>query len=103
MIKASIRPAHKVVAITFRVGALDAKHVDAVEWAVDTIISKNFSRIVVLPVIKDDGIHVAGHTRNAPGDGSAKPRKPGESKHIAYTRLQGDAMLGLLGELPYGP
>ncbi|MGN6819208.1 MAG: hypothetical protein ACTHJR_11130 [Sphingomonas sp.] len=85
------------------IGAHDAKHADAVEWAAGTIISKNFGRIVVLPFIKDDGTHVAGHTRNAPGDGPAKPRKPGESKHIAFTRLQGDAMLGLLGELPYGP
>lgn len=85
------------------IGAHDAKHADAVEWAAGTIISRNFGRIVVLPFIKDDGTHVAGHTRNAPGDGPAKPRKPGEAKDIAFTRLQGDAMLGLLGELPYGP
>lgn len=89
--------------IVKEIGAHDAKHADAVEWAAGTIISRNFGRIVVLPFIKDDGTHVAGHTRNAPGDGPAKPRKPGEAKDIAFTRLQGDAMLGLLGELPYGP
>jgi len=85
------------------IGAYDAAHADAVEWAAGTIISRNFGRIVVLPFIKDDGTHVAGHTRNAPGDGPAKPRKPDEAKEIAFTRLQGDAMVGLLGELPYGP
>lgn len=85
------------------IGAHDSAHADAVEWAAGTIISKNFGRIVVLPFIKDDGTHVAGHTRNAAGDGPARPRKPGEAKEIAFTRLQGDAMLGLLGELHYGP
>ena len=85
------------------IGAYDKANADAVEWAAGTIISKNFGRIVVLPFIKDDGTHVTGHTRNAPGDGPAKPRKPSEAKEITFTRLQGDAMLGLLGELPYGP
>jgi hypothetical protein len=85
------------------IGAHDKASADAVEWAAGTIISRNFGRIVVLPFIKDDGTHVSGHTRNAAGDGPAKPRRPGEEKEIAFTRLQGDAMLGLLGELPYGP
>lgn len=85
------------------IGAHDKANSDAVEWAAGTIISKNFGRIVVLPFIKDDGTRVSGHTRNAAGDGPAKPRKPSEAKEIAFTRLQGDAMLGLLGELPYGP
>ena len=85
------------------IGAHDSAQADAVEWAAGMIVSKNFGRIVVLPFIKDDGTRVAGHTRNAPGDGPAKPRRPGEAKEIAFMRLQGDAMLGLLGELPYGP
>jgi len=84
-------------------GAHDKTNADAVEWAAGNIVSKNFGRIVVLPFIKDDGTHVSGHTRNAPGDGPAKPRKPGEEKEVGFKRLQGDAMLGLLGELPYGP
>lgn len=85
------------------IGTPDKADANAVEWAAGTIVSRNFGRIVVLPFIKDDGVHVSGHTRNGPGDGPAKPRKPGEAKEISFTRLQGDSMLGLLGELPYGP
>lgn len=76
---------------------------DPAEWAQGTIISKNFGRIVVLPFTKDDGERVNGYTRNGPGDGPAKPRAPGQYKEIPFTRLSGDAALGLLGELPYGP
>lgn len=76
---------------------------DPAEWKQGTIISKNFGRIVVLPFTKDDGERVNGYTRNGPGDGPAKPRAPGQHKEIPFTRLSGDAALGLLGELPYGP
>jgi len=76
---------------------------DPAEWAQGTIISKNFGRIVVLPFTKDDGERVNGYTRNGPGDGPAKPRVPGQHKEIPFTRLSGDAALGLFGELPYGP
>lgn len=85
------------------VGTAKGERDEPAEWLAGTIISKNFGRIVVLPFIKNNGERVSGYTRNGPGDGPAKPRVPGEHKEIPFTRLEGDTVIGLLGELPYGP
>lgn len=70
-------------------------------WKEGTILSTNHGRLVILPYIKDDGEHVRGHTRNAPGDGRAKPRHPSHFVEIPFHRLDSDLMIGLFGELPY--
>ncbi|VWB22691.1 hypothetical protein [Burkholderia stagnalis] len=70
-------------------------------WETGTILSKNHGRLVILPYIKEDGERVQGHTRNAPNDGLAKPRHPSQYVNIPFKKLQGDLMIGLLGELPY--
>lgn len=70
-------------------------------WREGTICSKNHGRIVVLPYIKEDGTRVTGHTKNAPHDGPALPRHPDEIVEIPFEELDGDLMIGLLGELPY--
>jgi hypothetical protein len=70
-------------------------------WQEGTICSKNHGRIVVLPYIKEDGTCVKGHTKNAPHDGPALPRHPDEIVEIPFEELDGDLMIGLLGELPY--
>jgi hypothetical protein len=85
------------------VGTASKSDAEPAEWTQGTIISKNFGRIVVLPFTKENGERVNGYTRNAPGDGPAKPRAPGNYKEIPFKRLSGDTALGLLGELPYGP
>lgn len=70
-------------------------------WKEGTIISKNHGRLVILPYIKENGEHVKGHTRNAPGDGRAKPRHPDQYVELPYEVLKDDLMIGLFGELPY--
>ncbi|NOT88343.1 MAG: hypothetical protein HOP03_09170 [Lysobacter sp.] len=70
-------------------------------WREGTICSKNHGRIVVLPYIKEDGVRVTGHTKNAPHDGPALPRHPDDIIEIPFEELDGDLMIGLLGELPY--
>lgn len=70
-------------------------------WWEGTIVSKNHGRIVVLPYIKEDGTRVTGHTKNAPHDGAALPRHSDEIVEIPFEELDGDLMIGLLGELPY--
>lgn len=70
-------------------------------WEEGEILSKNHGRIVVLPYIKEDGEMVSGHTKNAPGDGPAKPRHPNHYVTLPFKRLKDDLMLGLFGELPY--
>jgi hypothetical protein len=70
-------------------------------WKQGTILSTNHGRLVILPYIKEDGEHVRGHTRNAPGDGKALPRYPGHFVDIPFRELSGDLMVGLFGELPY--
>ncbi|MDR3473568.1 MAG: hypothetical protein P4M09_18070 [Devosia sp.] len=70
-------------------------------WEEGSIVSKNHGRIVVLPFVKEDGERVSGHTRNAPGDGPAKPRHPDHFVTVPFKRLNDDLMIGLYGELPY--
>lgn len=70
-------------------------------WDEGSILSKNHGRIVVLPYTKEDGEKVSGHTKNAPGDGPAKPRHPGHYVTLPFKRLKDDLMIGLFGELTY--
>lgn len=70
-------------------------------WREGKIVSKNHGRIVVLPYTKEDGTNVLGHTKNAPNDGPALPRHPDDIVEIPFEELDGDLMIGLLGELPY--
>lgn len=70
-------------------------------WEKGTIFSKNHGRLVILPYIKENGEEVQGHTRNAPGDGRAKPRHPEHYVELPFSVLRDDLMIGLLGELPY--
>ncbi|ECS3000212.1 hypothetical protein A3Y76_23320, partial [Salmonella enterica subsp. enterica serovar Typhimurium] len=70
-------------------------------WKEGTIISKNHGRIVVLPYTKESGEHVRGYTKNAPNDGNALPRHKNEYVELPFEVLEGDLMIGLLGELNY--
>ena len=70
-------------------------------WEAGKIISKNHGRIVVLPYLKDNGEHVSGYTKNVAGDGPALPRHPTQYVEIPFDRLEEDAMIKLMGELPY--
>lgn len=70
-------------------------------WHEGTIISKNHGRIVVLPYIKDNGEKVQGHTKNSAHEGAALPRHSAEYLELPFRILDGDLMIGLLGELPY--
>ena len=70
-------------------------------WEAGKIVSKNHGRIVVLPYIKENGEHVSGYTKNVAGDGPALPRHPTQYVELPFSRLEGDAMIKLLGELPY--
>ncbi|EEG3543564.1 hypothetical protein GZ474_003798 [Salmonella enterica] len=70
-------------------------------WKEGTIISKNHGRIVVLPYTKENGEHVRGYTKNAPNDGNALPRHKNEYVELPFEVLEGDLMIGLLGELNY--
>lgn len=70
-------------------------------WEAGKILSKNHGRIVVLPYIKESGEHVSGYTKNVAGDGPALPRHPTQYVEIPFDRLEGDAMIKLMGELPY--
>jgi hypothetical protein len=70
-------------------------------WKEGTIISKNHGRIVVLPYTKESGEHVRGYTKNAPNDGNALPRHKTEYVELPFEVLDGDLMIGLLGELNY--
>lgn len=70
-------------------------------WREGTILSTNHGRLVVLPYIKENGEHVKGHTKNAPGDGPAKPRHDKDFVEIPFKSLKDDLMIGLFGELPY--
>ncbi|WP_424137686.1 hypothetical protein [Roseomonas chloroacetimidivorans] len=84
-----------------RIGrAKDAQRGDSL-WLEGTIVSKNHGRIIVLPYRKQDGSMVQGHTRNAPGDEPARPRHPSQYVEIPFSKLDGDLMAGLHGELPY--
>ena len=79
----------------------DRESEGATLWKQGTILSTNHGRLVILPYIKEDGEHVRGHTRNAPGDGKALPRHPNHFVDIPFRELSGDLMIGLFGELPY--
>jgi hypothetical protein len=70
-------------------------------WHEGTIISKNHGRIVVLPYIKANGQKVQGHTKNSSHDKKALPRDPDEYLELPFEILEGDLMIGLMGELPY--
>ncbi|WDM78321.1 hypothetical protein K6979_14265 [Xanthomonas cucurbitae] len=70
-------------------------------WREGTIISQNHGRIVVLPYIKEDGVKVKGHTKNAPHEGRALPRHPDDIVEIPFAEIDGDLMIGLDGELFY--
>jgi len=70
-------------------------------WEAGTVLSKNHGRIIVLPFRKSNGEPVQGHTRNAAGDGPAKPRHQSEYLTMPFRRLHKDKMIGLFGELPY--
>ena len=70
-------------------------------WTAGKIISKNHGRIVVLPYVKETGEHVSGYTKNVAGDGPALPRHPTQYVEIPFEVLEGDAMIKLMGELPY--
>lgn len=70
-------------------------------WREGTIISQNHGRIVVLPYIKEDGVKVKGHTKNAPHEGRALPRHPDDIVEIPFSEIDGDLMIGLHGELFY--
>lgn len=70
-------------------------------WREGTIISQNHGRIVVLPYIKEDGVKVKGHTKNAPHEGPALPRHPDDIVEIPFSEIDGDLMIGLDGELFY--
>ena len=69
-------------------------------WKEGTIRSINHGRLVILPYIKESGEQVRGHTRNGPNDGRAKPGHPNHYVDIPFAQLDGDLMIGLLGELP---
>jgi hypothetical protein len=79
----------------------DREFEGATLWKEGTILSKNHGRLVILPYIKEEGEHVRGHTRNAPGDGKALPRHPDYFVDVPFRELRGDLMTGLFGELPY--
>lgn len=83
------------------VGAPKGHGDDAATWEAGKIISKNHGRIVVLPYTKKNGEYVDGYTKNSAGDGPALPRHPNEYVEIGFHRLEGDAMIKLMGELPY--
>jgi len=83
-----------------RSGSVDGEDDEAI-WFEGKIHSANFGRIVVLPYIKSNGERVRGHTKNAPHDGPAKPRAPGEELVLDFEQLEGDLMRGLLGEFRY--
>lgn len=83
-----------------RSGNSDSEDDEAI-WFEGKIHSVNFGRIVVLPYIKSNGERVRGHTKNAPHDGAAKPRPPGEELILEFEQLDGDLMRGLLGEFRY--
>lgn len=70
-------------------------------WEAGKIVSKNHGRIVVLPYVKENGEHVSGYTKNVAGDGPALPRHPTQYVEIPFDRLEEDAMIKLMGELPY--
>lgn len=79
----------------------DRESEGATVWKEGTILSTNNGRLVILPYIKEDGEHVRGHTRNAPGDAKALPRHPDHFVDIPFRELSGGLMIGLFGELPY--
>lgn len=83
-----------------RSGNADSEDDEAI-WFEGNIHSANFGRIVVLPYLKSNGERVRGHTKNAPHDGPAKPRPPGEELILEFEQLDGDLMRGLLGEFRY--
>ncbi|MBV6778418.1 hypothetical protein [Xanthomonas euvesicatoria] len=83
-----------------RSGSTDSEDDEAI-WFEGKIHSANFGRIVVLPYIKSNGERVRGHTKNAPHDGPAKPRAPGEELVLEFEQLDGDLMRGLLGDFRY--
>ncbi|RXR06358.1 hypothetical protein [Pseudoxanthomonas composti] len=83
-----------------RSGSADSEDDEAI-WFEGKIHSANFGRIVVLPYIKSNGERVRGHTKNAPHDGPAKPRAPGEELVLEFEQLDGDLMRRLLGEFRY--
>ncbi|MBB5876178.1 hypothetical protein [Xanthomonas sp. 3498] len=83
-----------------RSGSSDSEDNEAL-WFEGEIYSTNYGRIVVLPYVKDNGEKVRGHTKNAPHDGPALPRKPGEELVIPFEVLDGDLMFGISGEKHY--
>lgn len=70
-------------------------------WHEGTIISKNHSRIVVLPYIKENGQKVQSHTKNSSHEKKALPRHPDEYVEVPFEVLRGDRMIELFGGLPY--
>lgn len=68
-------------------------------WHEGKIFSKNYGRIVVLPYIKESGEQVSGHTKNTAHEGPAMPRLQKNYLEIPFRELNGDLMIGLLGEI----
>ncbi|PSU90596.1 hypothetical protein C0W35_17115 [Photobacterium kishitanii] len=70
-------------------------------WNDGSILSKNHGRLIVLPYIKKDGRKISGHTKNAPNDSPAFPRKKDEYVTLPFNMLEGDLMYELMGQINY--
>ena len=70
-------------------------------WEEGTILSKNHGRLIVLPFKKSDGKLISGHTKNAPNDSPALPRHKDEYVELPFSRLEGELMYELMGEMNY--
>ena len=70
-------------------------------WKEGSILSKNHGRLIILPYIKKDGKKISGHTKNAPNDSPAFPRKKDEYVDLSFNILKGDLMYELIGEINY--
>ncbi|WP_236546772.1 hypothetical protein [Psychromonas sp. L1A2] len=70
-------------------------------WDEGIIQSKNHGRLIVLPYKKNDGNKINGHTKNAPNDSPALPRHKDEYIELPFTKLGGDLMYELMGEMNY--
>jgi hypothetical protein len=70
-------------------------------WNDGTILSKNHGRLIVLPYKQSNGNQISGHTKNAPNDSPALPRHKDEYIELPFTKLEGDLMYELMGEINY--
>lgn len=70
-------------------------------WVEGKIVSKNHGRIVVLPYVRENGEFVMGYTKNAPNDGKAIERAPGDYLELPFTVLHQDLMFELSGKLNF--